>query len=319
LREDFEKILMEFRNQGVQDIFFGEGEDIYIRHLGDIKNSGVMTDRSLMDYLGYSCCGTGTVSEDSAPFDRDMSYTDSSGGRYRLNLFSSSTGRRAVVRIIGKDIPSMEEIGVDRRLYRNITEKKGLSLIAGKTCSGKSTTVASIVKEILKNNPWHVITLEDPVEYCFSGGCGMVTQRELGRDFRSFGEGVISAMRQSPDLIVIGEIRKKETLLSAVTAAETGTAVISTLHSRGARMTLLRMVSMFSSSERELLLFQLSGHLNFIQSQVLLKKEGGMSMDYELLLNTGAVGNTIREGNFSQLENLILLGQSQGMKKFDGE
>lgn len=237
-------------------------------------------------------------------------------GRYRANFFSSMGSKCVVIRVIRDVIPTLEELNLPLNLAERVLYRRGLSLIVGKTGAGKSTTLAAISKEILTKEKVHMITLEDPVEFKYSAVSGEITQRELGTDFAGFEIGIHDALRQSPDFLMIGEIRTLGALKAAISAAEAGHGIIGSIHSVGASRTLTRMLSMFQEQEKEFVRFQLSQNLNFILSQKLEYTENRSQLDYELFINTPSMENTIREGRFHQIDNLILLGEKNGMKRF---
>lgn len=314
MEELFIGILEEARRRCVTDLFLREEEVLYYRLADQIVSGETWIPRALMEWLFRSFNTTDRIGEGQPCLDSDTAYERE--GRYRINRFTAQGRLSACIRVIKTEVPPLETLGIDARLPGYIYEKRGISLVVGKTGSGKSTTLAGIISQLVARWPWHVITLEDPVEYQLPGGRGLVTQRELGRDFLSFGEGIRSALRQSPDLVMIGEVRDTASLRAALDAAESGTGVIATMHSLGAAHTLTRSLQLFPSAERDFVRFQLAGSINLIQSQVLERSEAGLTLDYELLLGTQAVKNTIAEGQFSQLVNLIQLGQRQGMKSF---
>lgn len=311
----FMQILRESRRHSVTDLLLKEGEHIHFRIQDEIICGDSKASSELMDWL-FHCLGPqDRVSEDQPGRDSDLAFEEN--GRYRINRFTSEGRLCACIRIINNDLPPLEKLGVDPRLPGFIHEQRGLSLVVGKTGSGKSTTMAGIITSLLNTWPWHIITLEDPIEYRLDSGKGLITQREIGSDFLSFREGIRSALRQSPDLIMIGEIRDTSSLRAALDAAESGTGVIATMHSLGAGNTISRIMQMFPGDERDFIRYQLAANLNFIQSQILKRKEGKLKLDYELLLGSQAVKNTIAEGSLNQLSNLILLGKRQGMKSFE--
>ncbi len=317
MEQVFVRILKESRQQAVTDLLLKEGETIHFRIRDEIVCGDLKATPELMDWLFHSLGPKDRVSEDRPGRDSDLAFEGN--GRYRINRFTSEGRLCACVRIINNDLPGLEQLGVDPRLPAFIHDGRGISLVVGKTGSGKSTTMAGIITSLLKQWPWHIITLEDPIEYRLESGRGLVTQRELGWDFLSFREGIRSALRQSPDLIMIGEIRDTLSLRAALDAAESGTGVIATLHSLGAGNTISRILQMFPGEERDFVRFQLAGNLNFIQSQILKRKEDRLKLDYELMLGTPPVRHTIAEGDLKQLSNLILLGRRQGMKSFEDQ
>ncbi|MFH5835802.1 type IV pilus twitching motility protein PilT [Proteiniclasticum sp. C24MP] len=310
-----ESVLDEARLLGASDVVLKEDQKVIYRILGKLTESDqiVSSDElekftSFLRPAGYVQEYLGGVSGMDASFEYH--------GRYRVNCFSSMGKRCAAMRVISDEIRSLSALGLPENLADRVTGRKGLSLIVGKTGAGKSTTLAAITQNILRSEKVHIITLEDPVEYKYTRMKGEITQREMGTDFPGFEIGIQDALRQSPDYIVIGEIRTVSALKAAISAAEAGHGIIGTIHSIGAARTLTRMLSMFSEPEKEFIRYQLSANLNFILSQKLTYGEMEAQLDYELMLNIPSMENTIREGRFSQIDNLILLGEKQGMKRF---
>lgn len=301
----FHKLLMDGRNRGDTDLLLKAEGALAARCQGVMVRHEETIPRELLTWLKEAT----QVAEGDASYEYQ--------GRYRLNLFQSDGKDCACIRLIKQEIPRPQDLGINGSLSQRIRREKGLSLVVGKTGSGKSTTLASLLEEILQEEAWHIITLEDPVEYRLRAYRGVVTQRELGKDFPSFQAGIRSALRQSPDLIMIGEIRDTASMKAALEAAETGSGVVATLHCLGAANTMSRILQMFSPLERDFIRFQVSQSLNFIQSQILKRDGHGLKLDYELLVATAAVRNTIKEGDVGQLTNLIVLGKRQGMKAFE--
>ncbi|WP_312654493.1 ATPase, T2SS/T4P/T4SS family [Proteiniclasticum sp.] len=309
-------VLEESRRLGASDIVLKEDQKVMFRIHGELYESGFITSRSELEKFTSFLKPAEYVHEylgSAQGIDVSFEYL----GRYRVNCFSSMGMRCAVIRVISDRIKSLAELGLPEDLSDRVIRKRGLSLIVGRTGAGKSTTMAAVTDGILKKEKAHIITLEDPVEYKYSPHVGVVTQRELGKDFSGFDQGIQDALRQSPDYIVIGEIRTLNSLKAAVTAAEAGHGIIGTIHSLGAARTLTRMLSMFSEQEKEFVRYQLSSNLNFILSQKLDFRDNKAHLDYELMINVNAIENTIREGRFNQIDNLILLGEMQGMKRFN--
>lgn len=310
-------VLEEARERGASDIVFKEDKRAILRLYGDMMEVGEVISKEDMERFFNYLKPVGFVNEYLGPpvgIDASFEYK----GRYRANFFTSMGKKCMAIRVISEGIRDLQELGLPRNLTGMVMEKKGLSLIVGKTGAGKSTTLAAITQEILKREKAHIITLEDPVEYRFRSFEGEVTQREMGMDFLSFETGITEALRQSPDYIVIGEIRNLSALKAAIMAAEAGHGILGTLHSFGASRTMTRMLSMFPDTEKEFVRYQLSSNLNFILSQQ-LKFQGKLPViDYELMVNIPSMENTIREGRFNQIDNLILLGEKQGMKRFGG-
>ncbi|NCC79435.1 MAG: type IV pili twitching motility protein PilT [Clostridia bacterium] len=310
-----ESVLDEARLLGASDVVLKEDQKAIYRILGKLTESDQIVSRAELERFTSFLRPAGYVQEylgGTSGMDVSFEYH----GRYRVNCFSSMGKRCAAMRVISDEIRTLKNLGLPEDLSSRVIDRKGLSLIVGKTGAGKSTTLAAITQSILMNEKAHIITLEDPVEYRYTRMKGEITQREMGIDFPGFEVGIQDALRQSPDYIVIGEIRTLSALKAAISAAEAGHGIIGTIHSIGAARTLTRMLSMFSEAEKEFIRYQLSANLNFILSQKLTYNDRKAHLDYELMLNIPSMENTIREGRFNQMDNLILLGEKQGMKRF---
>lgn len=313
-----ESVLDEARLLGASDVVLKEDQKAIYRILGKLTESDQIVSRDELERFTSFLRPAGYVQEylgGTSGMDVSFEYH----GRYRVNCFSSMGKRCAAMRVISDEIRTLKTLGLPEDLSGRVIDRKGLSLIVGKTGAGKSTTLAAITQSILMNEKVHIITLEDPVEYRYSRMKGEITQREMGIDFPGFEVGIQDALRQSPDYIVIGEIRTLSALKAAISAAEAGHGIIGTIHSIGAARTLTRMLSMFSEAEKEFIRYQLSANLNFILSQKLTYNDRKAHLDYELMLNIPSMENTIREGRFNQMDNLILLGEKQGMKRFSAK
>lgn len=309
-------ILNEARDLGASDIVMKEEQRAVYRIKGKLMESEVSVSKDQMTRFFTLMQPAGYVQEYIGGGTSGMDVGFEENGRYRANFFSSMGKKCAVIRVIKNEIPSLTELGLPEHLSKRVLNKRGLSLIVGKTGSGKSTSLASIAQDILMKEKVHMITLEDPVEFSYRGLKGELTQRELGTDFAGFERGIHDALRQSPDFLMIGEIRTLGALKAAVSAAEAGHGIIGSIHSMGAARTLTRMLSMFEEQEKEFVRFQLSQNLNFILSQKLIYSDKQTELDYELFINSTSMENTIREGRFHQIDNLLLLGEKQGMKRF---
>ena len=313
-----ESVLDEARLLGASDVVLKEDQKAIYRILGKLTESNQIVSRDELERFTSFLRPAGYVQEylgGTSGMDVSFEYH----GRYRVNCFSSMGKRCAAMRVISDEIRTLKTLGLPEDLSGRVIDRKGLSLIVGKTGAGKSTTLAAITQSILMNEKVHIITLEDPVEYRYSRMKGEITQREMGIDFPGFEVGIQDALRQSPDYIVICEIRTLSALKAAISAAEAGHGIIGTIHSIGAARTLTRMLSMFSEAEKEFIRYQLSANLNFILSQKLTYNDRKAHLDYELMLNIPSMENTIREGRFNQMDNLILLGEKQGMKRFSAK
>jgi twitching motility protein PilT len=235
--------------------------------------------------------------------------------RFRVNAFNTLNGPAAVMRTIPSRILSMEELGTPEVLKRLCTLHKGLVLVTGPTGSGKSTTLAAMVDQINSHEAKHIITIEDPVEFVHQSKKSLINQREVGKNTKSFAKALRSALREDPDVILVGELRDMETIQLALTAAETGHLVMGTLHTNSAPKTIDRIIDVFPANDKEMVRAMLSVSLEAVITQALLKrKDGGRVATHEIMLGTPAVRNLIREGKVPQLYSLIQIGSKIGMR-----
>ena len=237
------------------------------------------------------------------------------GRRFRGNAYRMQDGVGIALRLLPARIPTPEEIGMPEGLRGLSAARDGLALICGATGAGKTTTLASLIEQINRTRSVHIITLEDPIEYVFPSACAFLSQREAGRDFAAFPDAVRSALREDPDILLVGEIRDRATMEAALMAATTGVLVLGTLHTRGAAETPLRVESMFSPDVRDAVRAQLADVLTGIFAQRLLPRRGGGRVAaFEVLMATPAVRNILRQGSCLQLASVMMSGAAQGMQ-----
>ena len=251
----------------------------------------------------------------------DFSVAIESGERFRVNAYKQKGHYAIAIRTITSQIPSFETLGLPEVL-KTFTEKhKGLVLVTGPTGSGKSTTLASLIDIINENQQRHIITLEDPIEYVHYHKQSLVNQREIGQDTESFNTALRAILRQDPDVILVGEMRDPETISIALTAAETGHLVFSTLHTVGAAKTIDRIVDMFPSEQQQQIRTQLSTVCEGVISQQLLQTIDGRKRvaALEVMVATPAIRNLIRENKTYQIPNMIQTGSKFGMQSMDQE
>ena len=256
-------------------------------------------------------------------WELDLSYGIHGIGRFRVNVYKNNGTYAAAFRAINTEVPSFETLGLPA-IVRKITEKpRGLILVTGPTGSGKSTTLASMVDYINENRNEHILTIEDPVEFIHKSKKSVIHQRELGQDTRSFANALKSALREDPDVILVGELRDLETISLAMTAAETGHLVMGTLHTSSASQTIDRIIDVFPQGQQQQIRIMLSNSLCAVFSQTLLQKLGpngekkGRVMAQEIMVVNGAISNLIREGKTSQLYSAIQTGAGQGMQTLE--
>ena len=240
---------------------------------------------------------------------------DISGGHFRVNLHQQEGAIGLSARVIPDRIPTPKEVYFDETVYKLSHLNQGLILVTGPSGSGKSTTLAVLIDIINRERKAHIITIEDPIEFIFKEQQSIIEQRELGRDTRSFHEALKRALRQDPNVIMVGEMRDLETVSATLTAAETGHLVLSTLHTNTAAETIERVVDMFPAHRQQQILLQLASVLRaVICQQVLPKKGGGMVVAREVMLNTSAISNLIREGKIAYLTSAIQTSRKVGMQ-----
>lgn len=244
----------------------------------------------------------------------DIAFEDIKKRRYRINLYNEKGYPAYSIRILTKKIQNFEELNLPKSLKNMIRYKNGLVLITGPTGSGKSTTLSAMIEEINQRESLSIVTIEDPVEYIFENKKSLIRQREIGRDTLSFANALKSVLRQDPDIIMVGELRDKESIEAALTAAETGHLVFSTLHTNGAAETINRLIDVFSKEKQEQIKAQLSLVLRGIVSQqLLLDKENKIIPAFEILFVNTAISNQIASGKINQIPTAIETGQKYGM------
>ena len=239
--------------------------------------------------------------------DLDFALMLPDGNRLRANIYHQRNNLAAVYRILNRNIPTFDELGVPMAARKLVEEPRGLLLITGPTGSGKTTTMASMVDYINKNMDKHVITIEDPIEYVYYHKKSMIHQREIGKDVDSYATALYSALREDPDVILVGEMRDYETIRAAITAAETGHLVLATLHTTSAAQTVERIIEAYPPHGQNQVRSQLANVLKGVISQVLIPLQDGtgMVMASEVLINNDAVANQIRENKTHQILSTI--------------
>jgi len=250
----------------------------------------------------------------------DLSYSPTGTARYRVNAFRQRGTIEMIIRMIPKDIPNIDTLLLPEVLKKITLEARGLILLTGATGSGKSTTIASMVKYINENNPYHIITVEDPIEFIHTDAKSSVTQRELSIDTDSYAIALKYVLRQDPDVIFIGEMRDTDTVAAAVSAGETGHLVLSTLHTIDASQTIDRLIDFYPSSQQHQVRNQFANIINAIISMRLIEKADGMGRvpAVEVMIGTPTIKSLIRENKLSSIRSMIQQGAAQyGMQTFD--
>lgn len=303
------------------DLHLKTGEAAFYRYDGDIvplRDGTVMRPEVVELLVGALLTPEQFERLHAAPpVDIDASYAWPAGGlSFRVNAFRDRDGLAAVVRVLPRLIPALDSLGLpDPRIAQEICDlQQGLVIVAGNTGSGKSTTIASFLQHINARRNVRIITLEDPVEHVFGSRRALFSQRELGLHIPSFSAGLRSALREDPDIIFVGEMRDAETTALALTAAETGHLVFSTLHTKDAKGTASRIVDLFPPERTKEIASQLSLSLSYVISQKLVaRRTGGRRLAVEVLKNTAGVAHLVRTGAWHQLYTQIETGHNDGM------
>ena len=251
--------------------------------------------------------------------DHDICYVAADGNRNRVNIYTQYGAPAASIRLLNDEIPTIDELGLPELFKELAVMPRGLLLVTGPTGSGKSTTLAAMIDHINMNLAEHILTFEDPIEYKHSHKKSMVNQREVGVDVESFASALKSALREDPDVILVGEMRDLETTASAITAAETGHFVMSTLHTTGAASTIDRIVDQFPASQQEQMRVLMAQVLRGVITQTLIPRADGSGRvaAFEIMICTDAISNMIRENKCHQIASALQTGKQQGMQSLD--
>ncbi len=312
---DLTQLLAFTIQNNASDLHLSAGNPPVIRVAGSIKKvkSPALSSEDVRTML-YSIMSEDQRAEFENYADIDFSIAMGEKARFRVNGFMSRLGACAVFRTIPYEIPTIEELDLPP-IFRYFSElEKGLVLVTGATGSGKSTTLAAMIDHINQNLSRHVLTIEDPVEFFHTSQKSLVNHREVGKDTKSFNAALRAALREDPDVIMVGEMRDYETISLALTAAETGHLVFGTLHSNSAPKTIDRIIDVFPSNDKEMVRAMLSSSLQGVISQSLLRRvSGGRVAAHEILVGTNAVRNLIRENKIPQLYSMIQTGLRYGM------
>ena len=316
---DIAQLLTFGVKQGASDLHLSAGIEPMIRVDGDMRriNVPVMEHKEVHDML-YDIMNDKQRKDYDEFLETDFSFEIPGVARFRVNAFNHNRGAGGVFRTIPSKILTLEDLGAPK-IFTDIADvPRGIVLVTGPTGSGKSTTLAAIINYINEKEYGHILTVEDPIEFVHQSKRCLVNQREVHRDTLGFNEALRSALREDPDIILVGEMRDLETIRLALTAAETGHLVFGTLHTSSAAKTIDRIVDVFPAAEKDMIRSMLSESLRSVISQTLLKKTGGGRIAaHEIMIGNPAIRNLIRENKIAQMYSAIQTGQREGMQTLD--
>ncbi|MEL7982300.1 type IV pilus twitching motility protein PilT [Vreelandella titanicae] len=316
---DITELLAFSAKQNASDLHLSAGLPPMIRVDGDIRRLNVPAiDNNDVRRLIYAIMNDRQRRDYEEHLEIDFSFEVPGIARFRVNAFTQARGAGAVFRTIPNQVLSIQTLGLGEVFERLAMLPRGLVLVTGPTGSGKSTTLAAMIDYINDHRYEHILTIEDPVEFVHVSKSCLINQREVHRDTHSFADALRSALREDPDVILVGELRDLETIRLALTAAETGHLVLGTLHTTSAVKTIDRIIDVFPSEEKAMVRSMLSESLQAVVSQSLLKRQGGGRVAaHEILMATSAVRNLIREDKVAQMYSAIQTGGSLGMQTLD--
>jgi twitching motility protein PilT len=316
---DIAELLTFSVKNGASDLHLSAGLPPMIRVDGDMRKINVPAlDHKTVHGLVYDIMNDKQRKDYEEFFETDFSFEIPNLARFRVNAFNQNRGAGAVFRTIPEEILGLEELGTPA-IFKDISDTpRGLVLVTGPTGSGKSTTLAAMIDYINNKHYAHILTIEDPIEFVHESKKCLVNQREVHRDTLGFNEALRSALREDPDIILVGEMRDLETIRLALTAAETGHLVFGTLHTTSAAKTIDRVIDVFPAAEKTMVRSMLSESLRAVIAQTLLKKVGGGRIAaWEIMIGTPAIRNLIREDKVAQMYSSIQTGQAAGMITLD--
>lgn len=309
-----EDIILKARESGCSDIHITAAKPLMMRINGALQETKEQYSKEQITAMLIEMCDAGQRAQLAAGNDLDFAVQTRDGHRQRVNIFRDMGCLAATIRLLNSHIPTLESLGLPMVLGEIVKQPRGLILVTGPTGSGKSTTLAAMIDSINATRPDHIITIEDPVEYVYEKKKALIHQREVGRDVTSFAAALRSALREDPDIILVGEMRDYETISAALTAAETGHLVLSTLHTTGAAQTIDRIIDACPNGSQNQVRTQLAGVLNAVVTQCLIPKiEGGRIAATEILIGTDAISNMIRENKCHQMNTAMQAGAALGM------
>lgn len=312
----FFKMMME---RNASDLFFSAGAPPHLKLEGQIVPIGQVPLKALqLDEIAQSIMNDDQRREFEANLELNMAVSMENIGRFRINVFRQRGQIGIVVRYITQHIPDIETLGLPSLLPSLVMEKRGLILVVGATSSGKSTTLASMINHRNNHHSGHILTIEDPIEYLYSHGKSIVDQREIGIDTLSYENALKNAMREAPDVILIGEIRERSTMKHAIAYAQTGHLCLSTLHANNANQTMERIINFFQEDAKRQILSDLALNLRAIISLRLIPGLNSKRVPaVEVLINTPYIADLIERGKIDDIKDAIAKGNTLGMQTFD--
>ena len=312
--------LLEFGvQQGASDLHLSSGQPPILRINGDIQRiEAPAFDGEELQKMIYDVMSDNQRREFETHLEADFSFELPNIARFRVNVFMQNRGIGGVFRTIPSKVLTLEDLNAPE-IFKDISSlPRGIVLVTGPTGSGKSTTLAAMIDYINENFSSHILTIEDPIEFVHTPKRALINQREVHRDTKSFENSLRSALREDPDVILVGEMRDLETIRLALTAAETGHLVFGTLHTSSAAKTIDRVIDVFPAEEKEMVRSMLSESIKAVISQTLLKKAtGGRVAAHEIMLSNNAIRNLIREAKIAQMYSVIQTANAQGMQTLD--
>ena len=316
---DITELLAFSAKQGASDLHLSAGMPPMIRVDGDVRRINLPAlEHKQVHALVYDIMNDKQRKDFEEFLETDFSFEVPGVARFRVNAFNQNRGCGAAFRTIPSKVLSMEDLGLGEIFHKISDAPRGLVLVTGPTGSGKSTTLAAMLDYINGRKYQHILTIEDPIEFVHESKKCLVNQREVHRDTHGFAEALRSALREDPDIILVGEMRDLETIRLALTAAETGHLVFGTLHTTSAAKTIDRIVDVFPAEEKSMVRSMLSESLQAVVSQCLLKKTGGGRVAaHEVMIGTPAIRNLIREDKVAQMYSAIQTGGALGMQTLD--
>jgi twitching motility protein PilT len=315
-----DELLRTMKQHNASDLHLSSGSAPYLRVHGEmVKLNYREVSHEVCQSLIFQILTEKQRALFAENWELDCSYPLAEVGRFRVNVFMQRNGVAAVFRLIPEKVQTVEELGLPEQLLDLVNASEGLVLVTGPTGSGKSTTLASLIHSINMRERAHIITIEDPIEFVHSNGQALVSQREVSSHTKSFQAALRAALREDPDIILVGEMRDLETISLAVTAAETGHLVLATLHTNSAIKTVDRIIDVFPENQQGQIRVMLSESLRGIVAQALIPTADGEGRApvVEILVNIPAVANLIREGKTHQINSVMQTGRSFGMVTFD--